>query len=171
MAETIQERIIRYLDDTIALEAAAVTGLKDMAEEAVDPAQKALYQQHLVETERQKARLEARITELGGAASNNVLKNLMNKVGVAATDLLHAGKDSGDKATRNLIQAYAIENLEVATYESLYSAATEAGDTATAALAREIQAEEKAAAEKVFSHIADAARAALVGSAVESAVV
>lgn len=171
MAETIQERIIRYLDDTIALEAAAITGLKDMAEEAVDPAQKALFQQHLAETEGQKARLEARITELCGAASNNVLKNLMNKVGVAATDLLHAGKDTGDKATRNLIQAYAIENLEVATYESLHAAATEAGDTATAALAREIQAQEKAAADKVFGHIADAARAALLGSAVEDAVV
>lgn len=168
MAELVTERIIRYLDDTIALEAAAITGLKDMIEEAKDPAQKALFQEHLVETEGQKARLEARITELGGTASHNVLKDVMNKIGVAATDLLHAGKDAGDKATRNLIQAYTIENLEVATYESLHAAATEAGDTATATLAREIQAQEKAAAEKVFAHIAGAASAAVQGSALES---
>jgi ferritin-like metal-binding protein YciE len=168
MAETAQERIVRYIDDSVALEAAAITSLKDMIEEAVDPEQKALFQQHLAETETQKSRLEARLVELGGEASRNVLKDVMNKIGAAATDLLHAGKDSADKATRNLIQAYAVENLEVATYEALHAAATEAGDTVTAQLARDIQAQEKQAAEKVFAHIARASQSALHGNPIEA---
>jgi ferritin-like metal-binding protein YciE len=86
----------------------------------------------------------------------------VNKIGAAATDLLHVGKDAGDKATRNLIQAYAIENLEVATYESLYAAATEVGDTETAALAKQIQAQEEAAAKKIFPRISPVAKAAVV---------
>jgi ferritin-like metal-binding protein YciE len=156
----IQDRIARYLDDAIALEASGITGLKDMISEATDPQDAAMFQLHLTETERQKERLEARLAALGG--TSNKLKDVLNKIGIAATDLLHGGKDPGDKATRNLIQAYAIENLEVATYESLIAAATQVGDTETAALAREIQAEEKATANKLFPRIAPMAQRAVV---------
>ncbi len=156
----IQDRIARYIDDAIALEASGITGLKDMITEATDPQDAAMFQQHLTETERQKERLEARLAALGG--TSNKLKDLINKIGIAATDLLHGGKDAGDKATRNLIQAYSIENLEVAVYESLYAAATQVGDTQTATLAKEIQAEEKAAAAKIFPRIAPVAMKAVV---------
>jgi len=163
VGQNMQERISRYLDDAIALEAAGVTGLKNMITEATDPQDAALFQQHLTETERQKARLEARLHALGG--SSNKLKDIVNKIGIAATDLLHVGKDAGDQATRNLIEAYAIENTEVATYESLYAAATEAGDVETATLAKEIQAEEEAAAKKIFARIAPNAKAAMIHGA------
>ena len=156
----IQDRIARYIDDAIALEASSVTGLKDMISEATDPQDAALFQEHLTQTESQRERLTARLRALGGTHSG--LKDLMNKIGIAATDLLHGGKDPGDKATRNLIQAYSIENLEIAMYESLATAATEAGDTETATLAREIQAEEEAAAKKIFPRIAPMARRAVV---------
>lgn len=160
LGNDIQDRIARYIDDAIALEASAVTGLKDMISEATDPQDAALFQQHLTETESQKQRLEMRLKALGGTHSG--LKDVMNKIGIAATDLLHGGKDAGDKATRNLIQAYAIENLEVATYESLYAAATEVGDSETAALAKEIQAEEEATAKKLFPRIAPMAKRAVI---------
>jgi ferritin-like metal-binding protein YciE len=124
------------------------------------PQDAALFQEHLTVTERQKERLEAILTARG--EHTNRLKDIMNKIGMAATDLLHAGKDAGDKATRNLIQAYTVESLEVATYESLYAAATEAGDTEVATLAKEIQAEEEAAAKKLFPRIAPSARAAVI---------
>lgn len=156
----IQDRIARYLDDAIALEASGVTGLKDMISEATDPQDAAMFQQHLAETERQKQRLEARLHALGG--TSNKLKDFINKIGIAATDMLHGGKDAGDKATRNLIQAYAIESLEIAMYESLYAAATQVGDTETAQLAREIQAEEEATAKKIFPRIAPVAGRATV---------
>ncbi len=159
LPELIRERINRYLDDAIALEAAGVTGLKDMVEEATQPEDAALFQEHLNQTESQKRRLEVRLAELGG--TSNKLKDVMNKIGMAATDLLHVGKDSEDKATRNLIQAYAVENTEIATYESLYAAANAVGDTKTAMLAKEIQAEEEAAAKKIFARIAPLAAVAI----------
>ena len=156
----IQDRIARYIDDAIALEASGITGLKDMISEATDPQDAAMFQQHLTETERQKERLEARLKALGGTHSG--IKDVMNKIGMAATDLLHGGKDAGDKATRNLIQAYAVENLEVAMYESLFAAATEAGDAETAKLAKEIQAEEEKAAKLLFPRISPLARKAVI---------
>lgn len=155
-----QDRIARYLDDAVSLEASGITGLKDMIKDATDPQDAAMFQKHLTETERQKERLEARLHALGG--TSNKLKDIMNKIGIAATDMLHGGKDPGDKATRNLIQAYAIENLEIAMYESLYAAATEVGDTETASLAKEIQAEEEKTAKMLFPRIAPVARKAVV---------
>ncbi|MBC8139703.1 MAG: DUF892 family protein [Fibrella sp.] len=157
--ELARERINRYLDDAIALEALGVTSLKDMVEEATQPEDAALLQEHLTQTESQKRRLEVRLAELGG--TSNKLKDIMNKIGAAATDLLSAGKDAEDKATRNLIQAYAVENTEVATYESLYAAANAVGDTKTAMLAKEIQAEEEAAAKKIFARISPLASVAI----------
>jgi ferritin-like metal-binding protein YciE len=163
IAETeLRDRIGRYIEDAIAVEASSITGLKDMMSEATDPQDAMLFQQHLTETERQKDRLEAFLHARG--QHTNRLKDLMNKIGLAATDLLHAGKDAGDKATRNLIQAYAIESMEVAMYESLYAAATEAGDTEVAALAKEIQAEEEDAAKKIFPRIAPMARTAIMAN-------
>ena len=64
-----RERIMRYLDDAISVEAAAVTGLKDMISEATDPQDAMLFQQHLAETESQKQRLEARLHALGGGSN------------------------------------------------------------------------------------------------------
>lgn len=161
MLDSHKERIGTYIDDAIALEAASITALKDMIEDAVSADDAALFREHLAETERQKDRLEERLRMFGREAERNILKDLLNKAGTMATDLLHAAKNHHDKATRNLMQAYAIENLEVAVYEALYAAADEAGDHETARLARSIQDEEKAAAEKIWSRIANSARAAV----------
>lgn len=156
-----KERISVYIDDAIALEAASITALKDMIEDAVSADDTELFREHLIETERQKERLEERLRFFGREAERNILKDLLNKAGAMATDLLHAAKNHHDKATRNLMQAYAIENLEVAVYEALYAAADEAGDQETARLARSIQDEEKAAADKIWSRIAYSARTAV----------
>jgi len=153
-----KERILGYIDDAIAVEAAAITSLKDMLEDAREPQDAALYREHLAETEAQKARLEARLNVLGGKPNRNVFKDLINKVGAMATDILHVAHTPHEKATRNLIQAFSVENLEIAVYEALHNAALEVGDTETAELASAIQAEEKAAAAKVWSRISDSAR-------------
>ena len=47
------------------------------------------------------------------------------------------------------------ESLEVAVYEALFAAANSVGDNETAALARQIQAEETAMAKQLFIRIAD----------------
>ncbi len=159
IAKLARERINRYIEDLVAVEASGITGLKDMIAEATDPQDVALFQSHLAETEQQKARLEARLHELGGAP--NKLKDLVNKIGMAATDLISVGKDAEDKATRNMIQAYTLENAEIAAYESLIAAANAVGDKQTAALAKEIQAQEEAAAKKLYARISPLAAIAI----------
>ena len=59
-----------------------------------------------------------------------------------------------ERTTQNLIMAFTVENSECAMYEALAAAAEAAGDDATEALAREIQAEEKQTADKVWHFIA-----------------
>ena len=159
----VHDRITRYIDDAIAVEQGNLTGLKDMAAFATNPTDKALFEEHQVTTQTQSGRLEARLQALGG--HHNALKDVVNKIGIAASGVMHVGKDAGDKATRHLVEEYAILSGEVAMYESLYYAATEAGDAETAALAKEIQAEDKAASEKFFARIGDNARAAVLAEA------
>lgn len=161
MLDSYKERIGTYIDDAIALEASSITLLKDMIEDAISTQDAAMFREHLTQTELQKERLEERLHFFGREAGRNIFKDLLNKAGAAATDMLHAAKNPHDKATRNLMEAYSVENLEVAVYEALYNAADEAGDTETARLARSIQDEEKAAAEKIWSRIATSARTAV----------
>jgi ferritin-like metal-binding protein YciE len=54
--------------------------------------------------------------------------------------------------------AFSVENAECAMYEALITSAVAAGDELTANLARQIQAEEKRTADKVWALIAPAAR-------------
>ncbi|MGC4043146.1 MAG: DUF892 family protein [Armatimonas sp.] len=164
--ETPQQKVLRYIDDAIALESASITALKDMADDAKLPEEAALYQEHLKVSEQQKVHLEERMTALGGELKRNVLKDLMNSVGAAATDLLHAAKDDDEKATRNLMQCYAIESLEVSVYEALASAAEATGDAETAKLAAEIQKEEQQMQSAVFSRVKGSSKASVLAAPV-----
>jgi ferritin-like metal-binding protein YciE len=56
--------------------------------------------------------------------------------------------------------AFTVENSEYAMYEALAAAAEAAGDTTTETLAREIQAEEKQTAEKIWRFIPSRAKIA-----------
>ena len=92
-ANEVHDRIVRYLDDAIAVEQGNITGLKDMAAEASDPIDKALFEEHLAQTETQSGRLDLRLQALGG--HHNAVKDVVNKLGIAATNLLHLGKARG----------------------------------------------------------------------------
>ncbi len=70
------------------------------------------------------------------------------------------GHEQDENITQNLMIAFAVENSEVAMYESLATVASAAGDGATENLARRIQNQERVTAEKVWKHIAPAARRA-----------
>jgi ferritin-like metal-binding protein YciE len=70
------------------------------------------------------------------------------------------GHQAQERTTQNLITAFAVENSECAMYEALTAAAKAAGDSATEALAREIQAEEKQTADKIWRFIPSRAKIA-----------
>ncbi len=162
MAETPQGRLIRYIQDAHAAEVGGVTVMNDYIKEINDPQVKALFQQHVVETQSQADRLEARLVQLGSGTSDG--KGLLNKIMGKGTDLIQSFHDEYDKTTQDLIKGYATENLEMGMYSSLASYSEAVGDTQTAQLALEILAEEKATAEKLFPMIAITAKAALANT-------
>ena len=158
MAETSVDTIKRYLVDAIAAEKSFETQLEGFAKEGDNAAAKSLFQQHALETKRQYERLTARLEALGGSTSTT--KSILAHLFSMAPKVASIGHEAEERVTQNLIAAFAVENSEVALYESLINSAEAAGDTQTASLAREIQSEEKATAEKVFRLIPSAAQEA-----------
>lgn len=153
--ETAQERTIRYLDDAWAVEKALVNALDTMAGEVDDPVVRALFEEHRMVTHQQEENLEARIRALGEEPSGTkgFFSSMMSRIG----EFLHRPHDDYDKVTQDLMKQYAVENFEMAMYESMAVYAEAIGDTATAQLAREHFAQERETAERVWKLIGPAA--------------
>jgi ferritin-like metal-binding protein YciE len=115
-----------------------------------------VFAQHAEETRLQHERLTARLEALGGKPSG--LKSFMANMFGFAPKTAQIGHDEAEKGTQDLIMAYAVEHSEIAMYEALAVAAATVGDTETEALARQIQQEERRAAELVWNLIAPSAR-------------
>ncbi len=99
--------------------------------------------------------MTARLEALGGSAST--AKSLLAHIFGLSPKTAQIGHEKEERTTQNLMMAYAVENSEIAMYEALATVAEAAGDTQTAALARQIQAQEKATAEKVWKLLPSAA--------------
>ncbi|HZQ52348.1 MAG TPA: DUF892 family protein [Bryobacteraceae bacterium] len=155
MAETSAEVIKRYLEDAIAAEKSFETQLQGFANEGDNAAAKAAFHQHALETKQQYERLTARLESLGGSPSTT--KSFLAHVFGLSPKTAQLGHEKEERTTQNLMMAYAVENSEIAMYESLATVAEAAGDTQTATLAREIQQQEKATAEKVWQLLPTAA--------------
>jgi ferritin-like metal-binding protein YciE len=158
--ETPNDRLIRYLQDAHAAEVGIIDVLKDFVDEVGSGEIRSAFQEHLTVTQSQAQRLEQRLNALGSKPSGGkgFLNTLMGKV----SDMIQGAHDEYDKATQDLIKAYATEHLEIGMYTALEAYSEQLGDQETAALAREIKAEEKQAAETVFPMIATAAKKALL---------
>lgn len=158
MPQTSNDVMRRYLEDAIAAEKGFETQLQGFAREGDDDEVKALFATHAEETRRQYGRLTARLHELGGSPST--AKSFLAHVFGLAPKPAQVGHQPQERTTQKLITAFAVENSECAMYEALSAAAEAAGDDATEALAREIQAEEKQTADKVWRFIASRAKIA-----------
>ncbi len=146
--ETSRERLIRYLQDAHAAETGIADALEGFASDCDDPDIQDIYKDHLLLTISQARRLEDRLRLLDAAPSST--KGFLNSIMAKASEFVQPARDDYDRNTQNLIKAYATEHLEMAMYASLYAFATAVGDTDTANLAREIQQEEVATADKLF---------------------
>ena len=155
MAETSTDVIKRYLQDAIAAEKSFETQLQGFAKEGDDEAAKSAFHQHALETKQQYERLTARLEALGGSTS--MAKSFLAHIFGLSPKTAQVGHEKEERTTQNLMMAYAVENSEIAMYEALITVAEAAGDTQTAALARDIQQEEKATAEKVWKLLPSAA--------------
>lgn len=154
-----QDIIKRYLQDAIAAENSFETQLRGFAEEGDDPTVRQLFMQHAEQTKIQIELLTARLGDLGDTPSG--IKSFMAHFFGMAPKAASLGHDEAERQTQNLMIAYAVENSEVAMYESLATAAETLGDSQTASLARRIQAEEQDTAKKVWAMIAPSARRSL----------
>jgi ferritin-like metal-binding protein YciE len=155
MAETSIDVIKRYLQDAIAAEKSFETQLQGFAKEGDNDAAKAAFHQHALETKQQYERLTARLEALGGSTS--AAKSFLAHLFGLSPKTAQIGHEEEERTTQNLMMAYAVENSEIAMYESLISVAEAAGDSDTAALARDIQAEEQKTADKVWNLLPTAA--------------
>ncbi len=158
MAETSADVIKRYLVDAIAAEKSFETQLDGFSQEGDDEAAKLAFRQHALETKRQYEKLTARLEALGGSPST--AKSFLAHMFGLAPKAASIGHEKEERTTQNLMMAFAVENSEMAMYEALATSAEAAGDSQTASLAREIQAEEKVTAEKVWKLIPNASRQA-----------
>lgn len=121
---------------------------------------KALYETHAKETEAQHEELSAHLKQIGGSPS--ILKSFLSHTFGVAPKLAQLGHDAAERETQNLMMAFAVENAEVAMYESLATVAESVGDAKLIALARKIQQQEKATSEKLWPWISESARNAVI---------
>lgn len=159
MAETTVDVMRRYLEDAIAAEKSFESQLNSFAKEGNDDRAKALFHEHALETRSQHERLSARLHALDGEPS--VAKTILAHLFAFSPKTASLGHEQQERTTHNLMIAHAVENSEIAMYEALAATADAAGDTETAALARSIQAEERATAERIWALIPSAAVSAL----------
>ena len=140
----------------IAAEKSFETQLVGFSKEADDAA---VFRQHAEETKQQYTILTQRLHELGGStsATKRFLAHMFN----IAPKIAQIGHDRYERETQDLMMAYAVDNAEMAMYESLAQVAQIAGDTRTLEVARQIQQQEKQTAEKVWPHVEPAARRAM----------
>ncbi len=157
--KSAKEVLIRYLEDAIAAEKSFETQLVGFSKEVDDAAVQAMFRQHAEETKQQYTILTQRLDELGGStsATKSFLAHMFN----FAPKIAQIGHDKYERETQDLMMAYAVENAEMAMYESLAQVAQIAGDTRTLEVARQIQQQEKQTAEKVWPHVEPAARRAM----------
>jgi ferritin-like metal-binding protein YciE len=149
------EKAVRYikshLRDAIAAEKSFETQLRGFASEGSSDQIHQLFLQHADETRVQYERLTRRLTELAGEPSG--AKSVLAHLVALSPKLAQLGHDTVDRVTQNLMIAYAVENCEIAMYESLIAVTEAAGDQDTAELARAIQDEERRTAEKIWKLI------------------
>lgn len=152
MAEDTTNQVIRrYLQDAIAAESSFDTQLLEFSREGDDAEVQAAFASHAQETQLQYGRLAARLEQLGGSPSAG--KSLLAHIFGMAPKMAQVTHTLEERTAQNLVIAYSVEASECAMYEALASVAAAAGDAATERLAREIQEEERRAADKVWSFL------------------
>jgi len=156
------EVIRRYLQDAIAAEGSFESQLRTFSREGDDAEVQAAFASHAEETQLQHRRLTMRLEELGGSpsAAKGLLAHVFGITPGMSPRIAQATHTPEERLAQNLVIAYSVEASECAMYEALASVAEAAGDAATERLAREIQDEERRAAEAVWGFLPSRAKIA-----------
>jgi ferritin-like metal-binding protein YciE len=144
----MSDLIRKYLLDAISAEKAFEQRLLDFSRVGDDNEVQLVFAEHASETRSQLARLQAWLAVLG--SDEPAGKSMGAEFLSLAPSIAEIGHTPEEQLVQNLITAYCVEMGECAMYEALAVSARAAGDANTEALAREIQAEELRAAERIF---------------------
>jgi ferritin-like metal-binding protein YciE len=152
---TIQEQIVKYLGDAHAIEEQALPQVKAAPKIAGDPVIADAFERHIGETEDQKRRIEERLEGLG--SSPNKVKDLAGALSGPAFVLF--ARVQPDTPGKLVSHAYSYEHMELAAYELLSRVARRANDDETAALAQDIESQERDMASRLeeWDRVVDAA--------------
>lgn len=158
MAESSSDVMRRYLEDAIAAESSFESQLRAFSAEGDDEEVRGAFAEHADETRRQYYRLSARLEQLGGNPSNT--KSMLAHLFSLTPRLAQASHRQEERTAQNLIMAFSVETGECAMYEALATVAEVAGDSVTQSLARDIQAQERRTAERIWRFIPSRAKIA-----------
>ena len=135
----LNEQLVKYLTDVHSIEEQALTQMRRAPKIAGDPDIAEAFEQHLHETERQEELIRERLEAANGKPS--MVKDVAGRAGGVGMVLF--ARFQPDTPGKLVAHAYSYEHLEVAAYELLTRVAERAGSADTAAVAREIGAEER----------------------------
>lgn len=157
MPEDIQEQLIKHLTDVHSIEEQALTQMRRAPDIAGDPELSAIFERHLVETERHEQLVRERLE--AHDAEPSTAKDLAGKAG--GVGMLMFAQFNPDTPGKLVNHAYSYEHMELAAYELLARVAERAGDHETVAVAKEIAAEEREMAERLEANFDRAVEASL----------
>jgi ferritin-like metal-binding protein YciE len=146
--ETAAQHLDAYLADAHAIEGQSLTLLKKGAGIAGAEELAKVFEAHLAESGEQQRRLERRLQARGSSPS--ALKDAALRVGGLNWGAFMAAQP--DTPAKLAGFAYALEHLEIGSYELLLRVAERAGDAETAAVVRQTLEEERAAAAAIADH-------------------
>lgn len=143
--ETLSEQLVKYLTDVHAMEVQALAQMRKAPDLAGDPDVAAAFEAHRVETERHEALIRERLDAHDATPSR--IEDLLGAI--SGKGFVLFAKANPDTPGKLATHAYSYEHMELAAYDLLERVAERAGDEQTAAVAREIRAEEEAMAIRI----------------------
>lgn len=138
-------KLVKHLADVHSIEEQALRQMRRAPIIAGEDRLAEVFEEHLTETEEQERRVRERLEAHG--ASPSAFKDLAGRAGGIGMVVFAASQP--DTPGKLAVHAYSYEHMEVAAYELLRRMAEEAGDEETAAMARQIAAEERRMAERL----------------------
>jgi ferritin-like metal-binding protein YciE len=154
---SLDEQLTKYLTDAHSIEQQALVQMKSAPEIAGDDKLAAIFNEHLIETEEHERLVRDQLDARG--ASPATIKDIAGAVTGKAFVLF--ARSQPDTAGKLVTHGFSYEHMELAAYDLLARVAEQAGDTQTAQLARHIEEEERAMAQRLADSFDNAVEASL----------
>ena len=152
-------QIRKYLTDVHSIEKQALIQMRFAPVLAGSPELALPYREHRSETDIHERRVRTRLEELGSEPAAS--KDAAGAAGGLA--MLLFARTQPDTPGKLAAHAFSYEHMELAAYEILAAYADRAGDGDTAALARQVAADERAMAWRIAKRFDEAVAASLSG--------